>query len=457
MRLEDLPHQLDLVRTEIRRMERRLGQYHLQLGRLARVVDKLETEGEEGPRLSSRAVPVEPAEAAAPPWESVGGGIVHPDPEGREWSVLERCPVCGHDDHTLVNPWNKLLLLEKAPDGDSARYDFCVCHACGMLFARRRPVGTRHRFLLEHFGEITAKVGGGREIRNRVLNPYPLSEADREELRRLAARGVFVSEHLGVPKGEYLTGLARDRFESSVHVDLIGTLLEPRRARVLEVRPKTGAMLHGLQRYWNADVYAMPIWESQQLLVQEVYGIPATAVIDFDRFRIPFDEPFDLIVCQHMLTHVIRPDELFAELRRCLKPGGHVYLHNEPDDIEFLRGNQSMIATLNPLHLQAFDQASLVRGLAANGFETRFLMRRHLVNACLARLDEEVRMKPLTAAARNKRIERYRKAYDRAVLKLDDRLRARVGDEWSQIVAHAVASGVAEFDKDGRLRLVAAD
>ena len=188
-----------------------------------------------------------------------------------------------------------------------------------------------------------------------------------------------------------------------------------------------------------------------------MYGIPATEVIDFARFRIPFDEPFDLIVCQHMLTHVIRPDELFGELRRCLKPGGHVYLHNEPDDIEFLSGNQSMIATLNPLHLQAFDQASLVRGLAANGFEAHFLVRRDLAHACLAQLSPEVRMTPLTDAPRNRRIERYRKAYDRAVLKLDERLRARVGDEWPGIVAHAVASGVAEFDKDGRLRLVAVD
>ena len=74
-----------------------------------------------------------------------------------------------------------------------------------------------------------------------------------------------------------------------------------------------------------------------------------------------------------MITHAVRVSDFLATIRARLKPGGHLYLHNEPDDAEFLKGSQSMLATLNPLHLQAFDQASLVRALTANGFETRFV------------------------------------------------------------------------------------
>jgi SAM-dependent methyltransferase len=198
----------------------------------------------------------------------------------------------------------------------------------------------------------------------------------------------------------------------------------------------------------------MPIWESQKFLVGEVYGIPASGQIDFDHFRLGFPGPFDLIICQHMFTHVIRPREFFATLRENLKPGGYVYFHNEPDDIEFLDGAQSMIAMLNPLHMQAFDQHSWVRGLAANGFETVFLKRRDDAHLCLARLAPESAMVPIEAPALQRRIHAYEKAYDRAILRLDPAIRHRVGDEWNRTVERAVATGVAEFDQDGQLRLL---
>ena len=64
-----------------------------------------------------------------------------------------------------------------------------------------------------------------------------------------------------------------------------------------------------------------------------------------------------------MFNHVVRLD-LFLKLRRVTRygPGGHLYLYNEIDDSEFLDGGQSMIATMNPLHMQAADRPSLVRG-----------------------------------------------------------------------------------------------
>jgi SAM-dependent methyltransferase len=160
--------------------------------------------------------------------------------------------------------------------------------------------------------------------------------------------------------------LLRDRFENSLHTDVIGALLEPRGARVLEVRSRAGSILDGLRRAWGAEVYAMPIWESQQQLLRDVYGIETSELIDFDRFSIPFEGEFDLIICNHLITHAVRLGEFLAEVRRKLKPGGHIYLHNEPDDAEFLAGTQSMLATLNPLHLQAFDDLSLVRVLTGD-------------------------------------------------------------------------------------------
>jgi len=247
----------------------------------------------------------------------------------------------------------------------------------------------------------------------------------------------------------------RDRFENCVHTDIIGSLIEPRHARVVEVRSRAGTILDGLRRAWGATVYAMPIWESQQFLLRELFDITTSPLIDFEHFEIPFDGEFDLIICNHMFTHSLRPRDFFAELRRKLKPGGHVYFYMEPDDAEFLAGNQSMFATLNPLHMQAFDQASFVRALACNGFETVFIKGRNLHHLCLARLAATPpAVKPLTGKQRDARIEAYRQAFDRAVLGVDESLRPRVAAEWPAAVERAVAAGVADYDERGRLRLV---
>lgn len=457
--------QLGAVRSEVKALRRelndRLLHYNFQLGRLARTAAGAgahEGNGHE-PALSGRSVPIDLTVPEHLEWGDIGEGEPQPDPDGREWIRLGECPVCGCRDFTVTSEWNKFLLLEKAPDAASARYDYAVCHACGVLFATIRPSGERLHFLLRHFGEATGKTGGGAEIKNPLLNPYPLTDAQRDDLRRMAANGVFVSDHLGLKSSDFLGGLMRDRFENVIHLDVIGALANPRGGRVVEVRSRAGTILEGLRRLFGCEVFAMPIWESQQFLLKEVYGIEASStLIDFDHFSIPFDGSFDVIVCNHMFTHVIRPKAFFAELRRRLRPGGYIYLHNEPDDAEFLRGQQSMIATLNPLHLQAFDQRSLVRALAANGFTVTFIKARgDLKHMCLARLDESARFVPMSDAERTSRIDAYQRARDRAILGLPARLQPRVTSVWAEAVKRGVAAGVVEYDESGRLHLVAQD
>jgi len=452
-----LDSELRVVQAEVRELRRemqsRLLQYNHLLGRLSRAT----ADNGAGTKLSGRALPLDAGEHDAPSWESIDEGEPFPDPQGREWVELDACPVCGGIERTLVNRWNKLILIAAAPDQTSAQYNYSVCHSCGVLFASRRPFGSRYHFLLAHFGEVVAKKGarGSGTITNRLLNPYPLEDADREELRRLAAHGVFVSDHLGLTGKQYLAPLLRDRLENSIHTDIIGSLIEPRGARVVEVRSRAGTILDGLRRAWGAQVYAMPIWESQQFLLRELFQIETSSLIDFERFAIPFEGAFDLIICNHMFTHALRPRDFFAELRRKLKPGGHIYLYHEPDDVEFLAGNQSMFATLNPLHMQAFDQASVVRALAANGFETVFIKGRNLHHLVLARLPEDAPvMTPMTDRQLKSRLDSYRQAYDRAILGVDEHLRPRVAGEWSGAVERAIAAGVAEYDEKGRLRLV---
>ena len=457
-RTSDIQHDMSRVSkdvrsitAELRQIQDRLLQYNLQLGRLGK--RRADTRDDDN-QLSARSVPLEIGDDAAPlAWKRVGTEP-HPDPAGREWMTVAACPFCGNEARTLVNEFNKLILMDKAPDDHSARYDFSLCHACGISYAARRPFGERYKFLLANFGEVTAKHGGDREFTNPMLNPYPLTDRDREELKTRAGKGVFVSEHLGLRSKEYLEGLVRDRLENSVHVDLLGALVAPHKARILEIRPRTGMISESLRRLFGAEVHGMPIWESQRFLLQEVYGIESAGLVDYDQFTIPYEGQFDVIICNHMLTHAVRPHEFFEVVRRSLKPGGYIYFYNEPDDAEYLLGNQSMFATLNPLHMQAFDMPSFVRGLAANGLEVVFHRRRNLNHISLARLAPTAFV-PMTDQERENRLRLYQRARDRAILALRADLRGRFAEEWPRVLERGVAEGVVEFDAKGTLRLVA--
>ena len=70
--------------------------------------------------------------------------------------TLTACSVCGHGEWTPVCEFNRFLLSGSAPDDAAMRADYALCHRCGVVFARRRPVGERFRFLVEHFEERSA-------------------------------------------------------------------------------------------------------------------------------------------------------------------------------------------------------------------------------------------------------------------------------------------------------------
>jgi SAM-dependent methyltransferase len=429
--------ELAALRDEV---HERLLQYHLQLGRLSALIDGEKRSVPLGGRRPLHVSPVAREVEPAPTDKRARPGT------SNEWLELAACPACKTPERTVVCEWNKLILLDTAPDEQAWRYDYAVCHGCGILYATRRPIGARYRYLLDNFEDVIDKDAG-----NPLLNPHPLTDADRDRYRRLIARGVFVSDHDG---GPHLRGVLSDRLENSAHVELLGSLLAPRGARVLEVRPRAGTILEGLRRHYGADVYAMPIFESQQFIMQELYGIQTSNLIDFDCFRIPFDDPFDLIVCNHMFNHAVRVDGFLATLRNALRPGGHVYFYNEIDDSEFLAGGQSMIATMNPLHLQAADTASLARAIGAAGFEPVFVKGHKRRNLCLMRRVDGAEWPRIPAEALAERVAAYQRARDRAVLRAPERVRERFADVWPDTIERAMSAGLAGFDEAGALRLV---
>ena len=401
----------------------------LILRRMALLVDQGATRDLDATETSHHIHPVRVAASAA-----------------EDWRELSRCPVCGCDSATLVCEYNRFLLAETAPDEGAKVYNYSLCHGCGVVYAARRPGGRRYRELLAGFHENLGRVGAA----SAWLNPGPLNDEQREQLRRRARQGVLVSEHADVSPGDWLPGAFRDRLLVATHVELLGSLLTLERPRVLEIRSRTGAILDALRRLYGASVYALPIFESQQEIVKGLYGIPADALVDFERFQIPYEGLFDLVVSNHMLTHALMPGDFLDRVSAALVPGGHLYLYNEMDEAEFLSETKSMFQTMNPFHMQILSPTSLVRALGARGFDVMFLAhtdRVHMV--CLARKSSPV-VSRIPEAERKRRLQQYRAARDVSILGLPDDRREIFAAEWASVVERAVLSGLATLDERGR-------
>ncbi len=367
------------------------------------------------------------------------------------------CPVGGEAGRAAVCKFNKMITMVTVPDRHAAVYDYMLCHGCGIVYASRRPAGPRFQWLLEHFEENLGRTQpGGRRGGKLTLSSYELDDAARANLRALASHGVFVSEHRGLSPKDHLWQLQADRFANARHVELLGSLLTLQAPRVLEIRSRLGSISNALRRLYGATVSTMALFPNQRFLIQEVYGLPATA-IDFDHFAVPDEGPYDLVVANHMVTHTVRPGEFLRTVRDRLAPGGHVYFYNEPLEDEFLRDEKSMFNTLNAFHLQTFDRESFVRALAAAGLEVVHIGREgHSLFGRARAAEGPVSWEPMTLADQRRRRSAYRKAYDLSILLLPEHARPRFADVWPKTVARMKDRGLVGEDTRGRLRVMRA-
>ena len=397
--------------------------------------------------MEAPAIPRAPARPPARPQDAA-------DPcPADEILTLPACPVCGDSKRTPVSQYNRFALVEQPPDDRSTRYDYALCHTCGVVHATHRPAGARLRWLLEHFEETLGRDDDKGAAT--LARSGGLTEAEQDQLRRRAARGVFVSDHLGVSKKEDLPTLFRDRVANSPHVEILGSLVPMKAPRVLEIRSRLGTIPAALKRLYGAESVAMAIFENQRFLIQEVYDIPTVSPIDFDHFQVPFEGQFDLIIANHMLTHAVHPAEFLTYLHSRLRTGGHLYLYHETDEGDFLERGKSMFNNLNPFHVQAFNTASLVRALAIHGFATEFITIYDGTYICLAQArDEAVPWEPQSDKERTQREAAYRQAYDTAVLRMPEFARWQVADDWEDIVRRALDSGAATITKQGEVKLL---
>ena len=367
--------------------------------------------------------------------------------------TLAACPVCGHRDRTLVCEFNKFVLMSRPPDEAACRYDYVLCHGCGVVYASQRPVGERYQWLFTHFEETIGRADTGlRSVRKLTLSAFALTDDERQELRHALQKGVFVSDHLGVSRKDYVPSLLPDRLAVAPHVELLGSLLDLKGSRTLEIRSRSGALSAALARLYGVQATAASPFEHQRLVTTELYGIPSFPM-DFETFVVPEGGPYNVIVANHFLTHAVQPKCFLTAVREALVPGGHLYLYNEPDEAEFTAEGRSMFNTLNAFHLQTFDGPSLVRALAANGFEVVFQSHHGGSFMCLAHAASQRAAVSLPGKELVDRRTRYAHARDVALMGAPADVRARFGRLWQEAADRTLAAGDAEVDHTGRVRL----
>jgi SAM-dependent methyltransferase len=331
---------------------------------------------------------------------------------------VSTCPVCGERERTPLLEFNSLALLGTTRESELARYDYVLCSGCGLVYAARRPEGEQFRQLLRSFDENLGRP-----------KPPPRAEIPAVAEERQALLAQFREGPVPASPEEGTAMLWGDRKSAEPHFEFLSRSLDLSRARVLEVRSKSGWILDALRRRFGAEPMAMPAFDAHLHVSEDLFGIPAAGVLDFERLEIPVAGEFDLILARHMFTHALDPAAMLGTLRANLRPGGHAYLFVENDDARLHKRGKNLIGEMKCFHFQNFDGPTISRCLRYAGFEPLAVHHPTAKSslAVLARASAEVAPEPIGEKELRKRLDRYERWRDLSLLSLPREMRSAFG------------------------------
>lgn len=253
---------------------------------------------------------------------------------------LTQCPACGTQELFPVDfptDVKESEIREFAPVV-TADSDFALCARCELLFARNRQDASDTVAYYDTFTTL--------EKRDYAVYPPPQEFLDAQ-----------------AQLSDFLLGL----------LESAGVLED--RSSVLNVRSECGLHLAGLRdRYGFSELYGLDHFESNIRYAREDLGIPNMAELHPFSPAVPFERKrFDLVLCNHMVTHALEPMKLLAWFRELLEENGVLVLYNEIDHTpRFSEGSLYKKGVVN-FHKQLLTQRSLDNLCRLGGFETEFL------------------------------------------------------------------------------------
>jgi SAM-dependent methyltransferase len=232
--------------------------------------------------------------------------------------------------------------------------DYHICRGCSLIFARRRQSPESIALFYRWFAYL--------EQRDYAVYPPPQNyiQAKYNTAGKLLD---YLADHGILSPGMTIAHVRCD----------VGSML----VQIGERFP--GGTLHGLD-YFDSNVrYARE------------HGLEGVDLLDPARINLADGTAYDVIVCNHMLTHSLDPVADLRTLYDALKPGGVLFLYNEVD--HFLRfepkGPFYQWVALNNFHKQLFAPASLEYFLTGSGFSIEARSHRNFFMQFVARREAE--------------------------------------------------------------------
>jgi 2-polyprenyl-3-methyl-5-hydroxy-6-metoxy-1,4-benzoquinol methylase len=353
---------------------------------------------------------------------------------------VDACMVCGEVQRTIVSEYNRLIFIESMRQSDLARFDYALCHGCGLVYATRRPDRAEYQTLYDNFNEFLVRRANRESLNVPELTPEKAAEIDQQfipwwELQSARRKGRIVKmlRHELNNARAYLPYI-------TPHVSLEG-------AKILHVRAKGSTLADIMKRTLGAaQVDLITLFPAHTYLAQKNDGIRAQSCLDYENFQIPYDEKYDLIIENHIFIHMLDPNQTFDTFRSHLEPGGAIFLHKEIDDDDLFAKGKNLFAELRPFHYQQFDKATLERLVRRYGFEPVSLSNKEDEDTELVgiiRLQREPTACPRIAPeALQARLEMYARWRDESILSLPkEHCHALFGAELDQVWKRVRARG----------------
>ena len=363
---------------------------------------------------------------------------------------IDACTACGKQRRTIVSEYNRFIFMESMWQSDLARFSYALCHGCGLVYATRRPDRKEYDYLYENFGEFLMRKANPKSFNQPQVSAEMAEEIDRDFLP-------WWDIGLAPIKGSIRKRLLHDLKSALHYLPYIMQHVPLEGAKVLHVRAKGSTLADMMKRLLGASqVDLITLFPPHKYMAEKNAGIRAQACLDYEDFKIPFDEKYNLIIANHILLHMLDATQTFKVLKAHLEEGGNIFMIGELADDELCRKGKNLFAELRPFHFQQFDTPTVERILRHYGFEPRFTVNPGEGDPELlgvATLTGQPAQSPEISRQELKaRLSMYEQWRDESILSLPrERAEALFGDELKSIWKRVKASGGLEPNKKGSL------
>jgi SAM-dependent methyltransferase len=253
--------------------------------------------------------------------------------------TLSFCPGCGSSKFSGLPIKTDLKAKHFKLWGDAlvADPEFALCHRCGLIFARCRQTTAASEAYYTAF----------QELERRDYAVYPPPEVFLENQRRYADQ-----------LGEVL-----DR----ENVFQVGQ-------RVLQIRAECGMHLARLRdRHGITELYGLDYFNSNLRYAREDLGLSNVGQLHPSLEGLPFtDRSYDVILCNHLLTHALDLPGVIRWLLSLLAPAGAVVFYGEENHDNYLR-RRWPLPRVNNYHKQLLSPESFRNLCRVHGLEMRIV------------------------------------------------------------------------------------